>query len=143
MTDASDRLYERVVVLRCQAGDDAAFEELVGRYSQRLRYYLRKMLREADRAEDVLQDVWLQVLRGLPRLADPGAFPTWLYRVARDRVYGELRKARHTVRPLEDADVIDESAGTPVWTTPSPSTPPWTSWRQNTVTYWCSVSWKT
>jgi RNA polymerase sigma-70 factor, ECF subfamily len=64
MTDASDRLYERVVVLRCQAGDDAAFEELVGRYSQRLRYYLRKMLREADRAEDVLQDVWLQVPPG-------------------------------------------------------------------------------
>jgi len=108
MTNSADRLYERVVVLRCQAGDDAAFEELVGIYSQRLRYYLRKMLREADRAEDVLQDVWLQVLRGLPRLVDPGAFPAWLYRIARDRAYGELRKARHT-HPLEEADLIDES----------------------------------
>jgi RNA polymerase sigma-70 factor (ECF subfamily) len=111
MTNSADRLYERVVVLRCQAGDDAAFEELVGIYSQRLRYYLRKMLREAGRAEDVLQDVWLQVLRGLPRLADPGAFPAWLYRIARDRAYGELRKVRHTLRPLEEADLIDESGG--------------------------------
>jgi RNA polymerase sigma-70 factor (ECF subfamily) len=111
MTSSADRLSERVVVLRCQAGDDAAFEELVGIYSQRLRYYLRKMLREADRAEDALQDVWLQVLRGLSRLADPGAFPTWLYRIARDRAYGELRKARHNLRPLEEADLIDEGGG--------------------------------
>src|SRR5262245_49900755 len=111
MTNSADRLYERIVVLRCQARDDAAFEELVGIYSQRLRYYLRKMLREVDRAEDVLQDVWLQVLRGLPKLADPGAFPAWLYRIARDRAYGELRKVRRTLHPLEEANLIDESGG--------------------------------
>lgn len=111
MTNSADRLHERVVVLRCQAGDDAAFEELVGIYSRRLRYYLRKMLREANRVEDVLQDVWLQVLRGLPKLADPGALPTWLYRIARDRAYGELRKARHNLRPLEEAELIDENGG--------------------------------
>ena len=44
MTDAADRLYERVLVLRCQARDEAAFEEIVVRYTPRLRYYLRKML---------------------------------------------------------------------------------------------------
>jgi RNA polymerase sigma-70 factor (ECF subfamily) len=107
MTNPADRLYERVLVLRCQAGDEAAFEELVGSYSSRLRYFLRKMLGEADRAEDVLQEVWLLVLRGLPKLADPGAFPAWLYRIARDRTCRELRE-RRPLRPLEDTDLAEE-----------------------------------
>ena len=50
MTDAADRLYERVLVLRCQARDEAAFEEIVARYTPRLRYYLRKMLGGAESA---------------------------------------------------------------------------------------------
>lgn len=109
MSNPVDRLHERVLVLRCQAGDEAAFEELVGKYSPRLRYYLRKMLRDGDRAEDVLQDVWLQVLRGLARLADPGAFPAWLYRIARDRVYRELRQRRRPLRLVEEMDFAAET----------------------------------
>lgn len=107
MTDSADRFYERVLVLRCHTGDDAAFEELVGRFTPRLRYFLRKMLREADRAEDVLQDVWLLVLRGLPKLADPGAFPAWLYRIARDRACRELRE-RRPLQTLKDTDIAEE-----------------------------------
>ena len=42
MTNAADEIYERVLVLRCQAGDEAAFAELVERYQSRLRYYLRQ-----------------------------------------------------------------------------------------------------
>ena len=108
MTNSADRLYERVLLLRCQAGDQAAFEELVGDYSPRLRYYLRKMLRKVDRTEDVLQDVWLEVLRGLPTLADPGAFPAWLYRIARNRACREFRE-RRPLRPLEDMDLAQET----------------------------------
>jgi RNA polymerase sigma-70 factor (ECF subfamily) len=108
MSNSADRLYERVLLLRCQAGDEAAFEELVGIYSPRLGYYLRKMLRETDRAEDALQEVWLQVFRGLPKLADPGAFPAWLYRIARDRGCRELRE-RRPLRPLEETDLVEES----------------------------------
>jgi RNA polymerase sigma-70 factor (ECF subfamily) len=105
MTNPADRLSERFLVLRCQAGDDAAFEELVVSFSPRLRYYLRKMLRELDCADDVLQDVWIQVLRGLPTLADTGAFRGWLYRIARDRAYREFRKRSAPVRQLEDSDL--------------------------------------
>jgi RNA polymerase sigma-70 factor (ECF subfamily) len=57
MTDSADRLYERLLVLRCQAGDEGGFTELVERYHPRLRYYLRKMLHDAHGAEDALQEV--------------------------------------------------------------------------------------
>jgi RNA polymerase sigma-70 factor (ECF subfamily) len=108
MTDATDRLYEQVLVLRCQSGDEAAFTEIVERYQPRLRYYLRKLLREAHRAEDALQDVWFDVFRAVARLADAGAFRAWLYRIARDRALRELRRCRPLPQPLEDADLIDD-----------------------------------
>jgi RNA polymerase sigma-70 factor (ECF subfamily) len=107
MTDTADRLYETVLLLRCQAGDEAAFAELVGRYQARLRYYLRKMLRDTNRAEDALQEVWLAVYRSLWRLAELGAFRTWVYRIARDRAMRELRSRRPPQQTLEEVDVPD------------------------------------
>jgi RNA polymerase sigma-70 factor (ECF subfamily) len=107
MTDTTDRLYEHVLVLRCQGGDEAAFAELVERYQARLRYYLRKMLRDSQAAEDALQDVWVDVFRAVSRLADAGAFRAWLYRIARDRACRQLRQGRRSYQPLETVDPID------------------------------------
>ncbi len=110
MIDGTDQLYERVLVLRCQARDEAAFAELVERYQPRLRYYLCKMLGDRQSAEDALQDVWLDVFRAVPRLADVGAFRAWLYRIARDRAARLLRQHRPPYRHLEEVDVIDGRA---------------------------------
>jgi RNA polymerase sigma-70 factor (ECF subfamily) len=106
MTDELDLIYERVLVVRCQAGDEAALAELVGRYDTRLRYFLRKIA--ADRADDLLQDVWLDVIRHLPRLNDPQAFRAWIYRIARDRAFGVLRRSQRSEQSLGDIDVPDD-----------------------------------
>jgi RNA polymerase sigma-70 factor (ECF subfamily) len=113
MSDEAEQLYERVLVLRCQAGDAAAFEELVGRYGPRLRYYLRKLLGGADGAEDALQEVWCDAFRGLPRLLDPRALPAWLYRLARDRAFRQLRRRRQTFVPLPEAGPPDPAGDGP------------------------------
>jgi RNA polymerase sigma-70 factor (ECF subfamily) len=107
MTDQADLLYERLLVVRAQAGDDAAVAELVERYSPRLRYFLRKLLTSADAAEDALQDVWLDVLRHLPRLSDPQALRAWLYRIARDRAFRRLRKAGREPQPLDERQLAN------------------------------------
>jgi RNA polymerase sigma-70 factor (ECF subfamily) len=100
VTDPTDQLYERVLVMRSQLGDQAALAELVARYSPKLRYLAGRMLAGAG-VEDVVQDVWLDVIRALPRLTAVEAFKTWLYRIARDRVYGQLRKEGRLPQPLE------------------------------------------
>ncbi len=110
MTEVPDQLYERLLVLRCKTGDEAAFEELVGRYQPRLRYYLRKMLGDIHEADDALQEVWFDVFRGLPRLAEPAAFAAWVYRIARTRVFRIRRGRRHVDRPLEESDLPNTQA---------------------------------
>jgi RNA polymerase sigma-70 factor (ECF subfamily) len=104
MTDPIDPLYLRLLVLRGQARDEAAFAELADRYGPRLRYYLRTLLEDHHAAEDALQDVWLDVFRGLPRLNDVGAFPAWLYRIARARALRTVR-GRRGHRSLVEVDV--------------------------------------
>lgn len=84
-----------MLVLRCQAGDGAAFAELIGRYAPLVNGTLRRLLGSA--ADDAAQDVWLAVWRGLPRLADPAALPAWVRRVARDRAFQELRRRNRRV----------------------------------------------
>jgi RNA polymerase sigma-70 factor (ECF subfamily) len=103
MNDLFDRLYERVLVLRCQTGDGSAFGELVERFAMRLGYYVQTLLGKERRAdvEDVLQDVWLEVHRSIATLTDPGALEPWLYRVARNRTVSHLRK---WVRPTQSID---------------------------------------
>ena len=102
----TDRLYERLLVLRSQTGDEAALVELVQLYSPRLRYYLRKMLaRHEGQAEDLLQETWCDALRSLASLRDAAAFPAWIYRIARDRAWRLLRKERLSAAPLYEEDI--------------------------------------
>ena len=96
-----DRLAEQLLVMRCQLGDEQAFEQIVAEYDSRLRYYLLKLVGSRDAADDLLQDVWLDVYRGIPRLRDPTAFRAWIYRIARDRAYRLIRRS-HRHQPLFD-----------------------------------------
>src|SRR5262249_10175617 len=109
MVDESDRIYRSLLVLRCQAGDHAAFEEVVGLYQFGLRYFLQKMVGENQGADDLLQDVWLDVFRGVSKLIDPATFPTWLYQIARHRALHTLHKQRQPVQSLEGIDPPDKS----------------------------------
>jgi RNA polymerase sigma-70 factor (ECF subfamily) len=108
MTDIAEQVYRSVLVVRCQAGDRAAFEELVALYQPRLRYFLARMVGDEHAADDLLQDVWLTVYRGVARLTDPGAFAAWLYGIARHRALGELRKRRQPPSSLEGMDVAED-----------------------------------
>lgn len=94
MSRDAERLYDRLLILRCQAGDADAFREIVERFGPRLRYYLRKLLGRAEDADDALQEVWFDLYRAVPRLNDPGAFSAWAYRIARDRAFRQLRRPR-------------------------------------------------
>lgn len=108
MSDHAERLYERLLVVRCQTGDDDAYRELVGRFGPRLRYFLRKLVTRADRADDVAQEVWLDVLRQLPRLRDAGAFRVWLYRIARGKAMLDARQNGRAPETCPDVDWIEE-----------------------------------
>jgi RNA polymerase sigma-70 factor (ECF subfamily) len=50
------------------------------------------MIGQAETADDLLQETWIDVYRKINQLQRPEAFTVWLYRIARDKAYGELRR---------------------------------------------------
>ena len=107
MHDLADRLLDQVLVLRCQAGDDRAFEELVQRFGVRLRYYVARLAGSPNGVEDVLQDVWVDVYRNLGRLRSPGALRVWLYRIARDKAFRRLRERTRRPQALDELEALE------------------------------------
>jgi RNA polymerase sigma-70 factor (ECF subfamily) len=100
---------DRVLVLRCQLRDREAFAELIDRYQRPLRYFITRLVGSPDRAEEVCQETWLTVVSKVHTLRDAGTFTTWLYRIARNRVYQELRRKKQVVELDEDFPAPDST----------------------------------
>lgn len=113
MANNIEQAYELTLVVRSQIGDEAAFEKLLRAYSPRLRAYVSRMLgTQHERADDVLQEIWVNVFRALPRLNDAAAFRSWLFRIARDRVCREFRRRHVVFSPLDQSgseEIVEES----------------------------------
>ena len=92
--NSSDQLIEQVLVLRCQIGDKDAFAELIEQYQAPLRYFISRLSANPETAEDIFQDTWLTVIRRIHTLKKIDAFPTWLYRIARNKVYQQFRRKK-------------------------------------------------
>lgn len=80
------------LVVRFRDGEDAAFETLVKRYEARIRKLAFGYLRDRMLAEDVAQESFLQAYQRIATLGRPGAFRSWLYRIAINRAHDELRR---------------------------------------------------
>jgi RNA polymerase sigma-70 factor (ECF subfamily) len=89
-----DKLIEQVLILRCQIGDKDALAELIERYQAPLRYFISRLSANPETAEDIFQDTWLTVIRRIHSLKKTEAFSTWLYRIARNKVYQRFRRKR-------------------------------------------------
>jgi RNA polymerase sigma-70 factor (ECF subfamily) len=105
---------DELLAIRCQLGERAAFDELIERYAGRLRGFVRRVANSESEADDLVQDTWLRVLRGMPGLREPARLRSWLFGIAHrvliDRL--RLRYAEPAHAPIEvlvdEADLQDE-----------------------------------
>src|SRR5690349_15066550 len=74
------------------SSQDLTAEQVYHDYGPRVYHVARKMLRSDMDAEDVTQDVLLQVVRKLPSFRGAAAFPTWLHRVTVNAALAHRRK---------------------------------------------------
>jgi RNA polymerase sigma-70 factor (ECF subfamily) len=83
---------ELQLVERCRADDEGAFQELVDRYKDLVFALIAGTVQDRSRAEDLAQDVFLRIHRGLPYFRGEARLSTWSYRiVANVCVQGQMR----------------------------------------------------
>lgn len=108
---------DELLVVRAQLGDRAALEELVARWQVPVWTYVRRML-DAQRADDVAQEAWFAVVRGLPRLREPDRFVPWMFTIVRRAVANRLRDQytdhAYVMPTLDDLDLGDVVGHDPV-----------------------------
>jgi RNA polymerase sigma-70 factor (ECF subfamily) len=92
-----------LLVDRVKRGDVQAFEMLVVKYQRRVQRLIARMVRDADRVEDISQETFIRAYRALPQFRGDSAFYTWLYRIA-------VNTAKKTLMDMKRDPVVTESA---------------------------------
>lgn len=91
MADNRKRVLGEYLVLCAQSGDRAAFGRLARLWQPDLLRHARRLSDDADEAHDILQDAWLDIVRGLNRLETPAAFPAWAWRIVSRKAAARVR----------------------------------------------------
>lgn len=99
------------LMLRWQAGDEGAFAELVEAYSGRVFSLLTRFLGPVAQREDLVQDVFMRVLRAKDRYQPTARFSTWIYRITFNLAVNHMERATKRQHLSLDHDT-DNQAGT-------------------------------
>jgi RNA polymerase sigma-70 factor, ECF subfamily len=102
-----DAAHERALVERCRQDDEGAFQELVDGYKNQVFAMIARTVQDRSRVEDLAQDVFLRVHRGLPYFRGEARLSTWIFRI----VVNVCTQAR-TRRP--DPISLDDERSVPI-----------------------------
>ncbi len=91
-----------------QAGDDKAFEMLVGRFQDRLLNFVGRIVTDRDTAEELVQETFLRIFNQKNSYTPEYAVSTWIYTIALNLARSELRKRK--LRRFLSLDFIKEEA---------------------------------
>jgi RNA polymerase sigma-70 factor (ECF subfamily) len=105
---------ERALLERLRSGDEHAFEALVTRHDAALRRVARGFVRTDAAADDVVQETWLGVVKGLPAFEGRSSLRTWIFRIlvntARTRATRDARSLPFSSLETDTGPAVDPSA---------------------------------
>jgi RNA polymerase sigma-70 factor (ECF subfamily) len=103
---------DEALMLGYRDGDAAAFDLLYGRHKGGVYRYLLRQCRNAAVADELFQDVWMNLIRARAGYTVQAKFSTWLYRIAHNRLMDHFRRSGNAAVSLDDesAQAIAEPA---------------------------------
>lgn len=110
-TSSTNDIEDELILVRCQLGERAAFDDLIRRWSPLLYRHACRRTGDLELARDLTQDIWLRVLRGIGGLRDRGQFRAWLFGIAHRTFMDRLREryTRPAVMDFDPEDLVDDS----------------------------------
>ena len=83
-----------LTIRRAIAGDELAQRALWTRHAPHIDAVVRRLVGDPDLAQDVAQDVWIQIFRALPTYRGDAQFGTWAHRIAVNRTLNAMRRVK-------------------------------------------------
>ncbi|HJY86540.1 MAG TPA: sigma-70 family RNA polymerase sigma factor [Candidatus Acidoferrales bacterium] len=101
---------EHALIREAQAGNRAAFEELIHRYDRDVLRLALNLLRFPEDARDVYQEAFLKIYKNLHRFRFECSFYTWIYRIVTNVCLDHLRRRRSRPEDQAPEPVADDEA---------------------------------
>lgn len=105
---------DAAIVRRAIEGDERAMRLLWNQHASHVDAVVRRLAGDPDLAEDIAQEVWIQIFRALPSWRGEAKFSTWIHRVAINRTLNAMRRVKRlsTVETgiEEDSAVVEQDA---------------------------------
>ena len=95
------------LVAAARDGDLAAFEALVRRHTRVVYAHALRFFGEPSAADDIVQEVFVKVMRSLDSYDERARFSTWLYRVTRNACLDEVRAGKRRPLPVDPCSVLE------------------------------------
>lgn len=102
----SDHFYEQELLLAAQEGDLDAYEELQGLLEPDIRRYIQRKIYDSYTVDDIMQDVFLAFYQNLQRIDPVENLRPYIFRIARNKCYDDLRKLEKNADVSLDDDPV-------------------------------------
>jgi RNA polymerase sigma-70 factor (ECF subfamily) len=103
-----DKIFDELLILKCQEGDGKAFELIIKRWNKKLISFAYKITRDLDSAHDIAQESWISIHKGLRKLQEPSKFSSWAFRITYNKSMDYLRyeKKQNQTELLTDHEAL-------------------------------------
>jgi RNA polymerase sigma factor (sigma-70 family) len=89
---------------RFASGDEDAFTQVIETYSRKVHALCYRVLRDEEEAKDMVQEVFVRVYSKRTSFKGRSSLYTWIYRIALNMCFSQLRKPKATMIPLDDVE---------------------------------------
>lgn len=115
VTDCTDPMEtDAAIVRRAIEGDERAMRLLWNQHAPHVDAVVRRLAGDPDLAQDIAQEVWIQIFRALPSWRGDAKFSTWIHRVAINRTLNALRRVKRLAAAEtaieEDSAYVEQDA---------------------------------
>lgn len=115
MKRSADQVFDELLILKCQANDQTAIGLLWKRWQPKILHWSYGFLKNQNQADEVAQESWVSIIKGINKLKDPALFRFWVYKIVQRRAADWIRKeqrqrtSQHQFE-IEKVDAIEGGA---------------------------------
>lgn len=95
--NSRDNCAEQLLLQQLRAGDARACEEFISRHQRALQRRARYLVSDAALSQDVVQETWLAVFRGISKFEGRSSLKTWVFQILRNRATSLSQREKHTI----------------------------------------------
>lgn len=113
MSPGATRETDHELVAKSLQGNEKAFRTILERYHATAYSVVRGIMGDRHEVEDVVQQVYVKIYRGLPRFRGDSKLSTWIYQIARNEALNAVSRKQPVFTPVEDLNVAAPETASP------------------------------